>query len=444
MSFESATFLFILLPVSLLVYDLVPGRVKSYALLLASLTFYAFGEPLYLILILVTILFTYICGYYIGRCKKRRARRFLIAHVVVVVAGILFFRYGTFRLDMAMPVGIVVFTLQAISYTVDVYRREVSEQRNLIQLALYLAMFPRLIAGPIATYQEMNAQLASPRKLSLPQVGDGAMRFVKGLFMKVILADQMGFLLSTLLALSASELSVVSAWLTCLCCGFYAYFTFRGFSEMAIGLGRMFGYTFQENFRNPFLSESMMDFWQRFNLSLSRWFDRYVYQPLGAMHTGVFRNIGNILFVWMLMGLWYGTGLHLAVWGLYGGVLVLLEGYLLSGILEKIPRPVKVVLTNGLLLIGWVFFCRSSVGAMGMHLGALIGMGGSGFFDATAASLISSHALILIAGILFAVPWPGRLYERFIYGGRQGRVVINGIVYGCLFLLCAAYVVAGA
>ncbi len=458
MLFNSGTFLFILLPLALIAYYLVPGMgLKKIVLLAASLVFFAWGEPFYLILLAFSVLFNYVCGLYIGQSKRRRARRFLIIDIVVNVALLVFFRYWAsfaswlnLRIEgrqligenLPIPVGITIFTLQAISYTVDVYRREVPFERDLLDFSVYICMFPRMLLGPIATYQEMMPQIKEERPLSFDRLGDGLMRFIRGLAKKVILADQAVLIFNDIIELDAGQTSALTAWLGVLVFGFYIYFTFSGFSDMAIGLGKMFGFEFEENFDHPYLSHSVTDFWQRFNSSLSRWFSQYVYQPLGAQDTGVLQNIFNMLLVWVLMGMWYGTGLNVALWGLFCGVIILLEGYVFGGLIDAVPGFVSLIVTNLLMLVSWVFFFSPNLPAMGTYLGCLFG-GGCGFADGIFLYLLRTHVLGLVLSFVFILPWPRQWFEKFTYGGERGRVVLNAVVYGALFLLCAIYVIAG-
>ncbi len=458
MLFNSTVFLFILLPLALIAYYLVPDTwMKKAVLLAASLIFFAWGEPVYLILLAFSVLFNYVCGFYIGRSRRRRARRFLILNVVVNVAVLVFFRYWAsfaswlnLRIDgqlmgenLPVPIGIAIFTLQAISYTVDVYRREVPFERNLLDFSIYIAMFPRMLLGPIATYQEMMPQIKEERQISFDRLGEGLMRFIRGLAKKVILADQAVQIFQSVEGLEYGEISALTAWLGVLVFGFYVYFTFSGYSDMAIGLGKMFGFEFEENFDHPYLAQSVTDFWQRFNSSLSRWFSQYVYAPLGAQETGVLRNLFNMLLVWTLMGMWYGTSLNVALWGLFCGIIILLEGYVFGGIIDAMPGVVKVIVTNLLMLVSWVFFFSPNVGDAGTYLGYLFGAGGGGLADGIFLYLVRTHLLPLALCIVFILPWPRQWFERLTYGGERGRVALNAVVYGALLLLCAIYVIAG-
>ncbi len=455
MVFNSTQFLLIFLPLALLVYYIVPEAFKNLVLLAASLVFYALGTPAYLLLLLASIGFNYFIGLSFGRCrKKREARRLLTVSIAVNLAVMFFFRYlgivvhtlnVSFGTDLPgenfpVPMGIVIFTLQAISYQVDLYRREISPEEDLVHLSLYLCMFPRILVGPLVSYRDLAPQMER-RKLTWEKLGGGLMRFVRGLAKKVLLADQ-----AAALFLSVYEMqgrAVLTGWLGCLGFGFWIYFTFSGYSDMAIGLGEMFGFELPENFHHPYLAKSMTDFWQLFNSSLNDWFRDYVYAPLSSRFPTLLQNLGVMLLTWMLMGMWYDTTVNAAVWGLYCGVIILLEGYVFGGLLKHIPSVIRILVTNLLVLVGWVFFFSPTPAFLGTWLGQLIGIGAQGFINAGTTYLLQSFWPVLVLCLLCVLPWTRRLYEGIMIGGRRGHAVINSIVYGILFLLSVAFVLTG-
>ncbi len=455
MVFNSTQFLFIFLPLALLVYYLVPESAKNLVLLAASLVFYAWGVPAYLILLVVSIGFNYFIGLQFGRCRKmRQAKSLVVLGVGVNLALMIFFRYlgavihalnGAFGLNLAgdgfpVPVGIVIFTLQAISYQVDLYRRQIRPERDLVHFSLYMCMFPRILVGPLISYGDLKPQMEG-RKLTWDKLGEGLMRFVRGLAKKVLLADQAASLF--LAVYEMEERAVLTGWLGCLAFGFWIYFTFSGYSDMAIGLGGMFGFELPENFHYPYLARSMTEFWQRFNSSLNDWFRDYVYTPLSTRYRFLLANMGILLFTWMLMGMWYDTTANAAIWGLYCGVIVLLEGFVFGGIADHIPAVIRILLTNFLVLIGWVFFFSPSPAFLGTWLGQMFGVGALGFLNSGTTYLLGNFWPILLLCLLFALPWARRLYEWAVYGGRRAHPVINSIVYGILFILSAAFVLTG-
>ncbi len=455
MVFNSTQFLFIFLPLALIVYYLVPERIKNLVLLAASLVFYAWGVPAYLILLVVSIGFNYFIGLQFGRCRKmRQARTLVVLGVGVNLVLMIFFRYlgtiiralnGAFGTQLAgedfpVPVGIVIFTLQAISYQVDLYRRQIRPEQDLVHFSLYMCMFPRMLAGPLISYQDLEPQMER-RTLTWEKLGQGLMRFVRGLAKKVLLADQAASLF--LAVYEMQERAVLTGWLGCLAFGFWIYFTFSGYSDMAIGLGGMFGFELPENFHHPYLAKSMTEFWQRFNSSLNDWFRDYVYTPLATRYRTLLANLGILLFTWMLMGMWYDTTANAALWGIYCGVIVLLEGFVFSGIIGHIPAVIRILLTNLLVLIGWVFFFSPSAAFLGTWLGQMFGIGARGFINSGTTFLLQCFWPILVLCLLFALPWTRRLYEGAVYGGRRDHPVINSIVYGILFILSAAFVLTG-
>ena len=352
MLFSSIVFLFTFLPVILILYYLVPRRLKNALLLLCSLVFYAWGEPAYIFLMIFSIIFNYISGLDIARnLKNRRAARGSLIFNLIVNLGILgFFKYEGFLLDslnrvlpvdipyreLALPIGISFYTFQILSYIIDVYRQNVKAQKNFMDFALYVTMFPQLIAGPIVRYSDIEKQLHS-RQESFRKFGDGAMFFIRGLAKKVLLANTIGMVFTEVTSLDPGKMSVLSAWLGCAAYTFQIYFDFSGYSDMAIGLGKMFGFEFLKNFDYPYISRSITEFWRRWHISLSTWFKEYLYIPLGGNRVSTAKHIRNLLVVWFLTGLWHGAAWNFVAWGLYYGILLIMEKYFLGRFLEKLP-----------------------------------------------------------------------------------------------------------
>ena len=336
MLFSSIPFLYYFLPCVIVLYLIAPKKLKNTVLLLASLFFYWWGEPKYVVLMVLNIAFGYVCGLLIGKFRGKAISKLFLALSVIVSVGILgYFKYADFMianfnvvtglsvplLKIALPIGISFYTFQLLSYTIDVYRGDVPSQKNPITLAAYVALFPQLIAGPIVRYSDVAAQL-SERKHSLEYISAGIRRFIIGLAKKVLIANAMGELCEIFKA--SGDKSVLFYWLYAIAFCVHVYFDFSGYSDMAIGLGKLFGFDFMENFNYPFISKSLSEFWRRWHISLGSWFRDYVYIPMGGNRVGKYRLILNLMVVWMLTGLWHGAAWNFVIWGLYFGVLLMI------------------------------------------------------------------------------------------------------------------------
>ena len=388
MVFSSIVFLFTFLPVVLILYFLVPKAAKNVILLIASLIFYAWGEPVYVFLMLLSILLNYFCGLEIAeKAEEGSGARGVFLFTVLVNLGLLgFFKYAGFLVgslnavlpfdipapELNLPVGISFYTFQILSYIIDVYRKKVAVQKNLISFGLYVTMFPQLIAGPIVRYEDIETQLAE-RKVTLDKFGSGAAVFIQGLAKKVLLANLIGGLFSQVSAMPLGNISVLTAWLGCLAYTFQIYFDFSGYSDMAIGLGRMFGFRFPKNFDYPYISRSITEFWRRWHISLGTWFREYVYIPLGGNRVSRLKHIRNILAVWLLTGLWHGASWNFVVWGLYYGAILLVEKFLLGQWIERLPAVIQHLYSLFLIMTGWVFFFSPSLSSASGYLGAMFG-----------------------------------------------------------------------
>ncbi|MBO5656740.1 MAG: MBOAT family protein [Agathobacter sp.] len=438
MIFSSLTFLLVFFPITLLFYYLAPMKAKNVILLLFSLLFYAWGEPVYVILMLYSILLNYVCGLLMDKFENAR-KHILIFGVVINLFLIGFFKYAGFVTDslnsvlthfgvsipsreLALPIGISFYTFQALSYLIDLYRKKFPVQKNLFRFALYITMFPQLIAGPIVRYESIAEELEN-RNINMENIGKGALLLVEGLAMKVLLANQVGVIADELRALSHS-LSATSAWIGTLSYFFQIYFDFAGYSVMAIGLGLMLGFTFCKNFDHPYLSTSVTEFWRRWHISLGTWFREYVYIPLGGNRVGVAKHIRNILIVWALTGLWHGAAWNFVLWGLYYGLLLLLEKYVLSRI--KIPKWIGWIYTTALVLIGWVLFSSESLGQCGQILSSMFG-GGNGGFDTTALYYLCTGGVILVLCAICSTPLLGKI-KSWLLKAVPGQIVLT-LVY---------------
>ena len=373
MLFSSITFLFLFLPIMLAVYYIAPFRLKNGLLLIGSLFFYAWGEPVYIILMVLSILLNYFCGMDIENNSENeaKAKRSLIFAVVVNILLLVFFKYfgffvesinGLFQVhipyrELALPIGISFYTFQELSYIIDVYRGKVKAQHSLVDFALYVSLFPQLIAGPIVCYEEIEEQLSS-RKISARKLGNGAMLFIVGLAKKVILANTMGEIFEQITSTATSNLTVLMAWLGCITYAFQIYFDFSGYSDMAIGLGWMFGFHFKENFNYPYSSTSIREFWRRWHISLSSWFLEYLYIPLGGNRKGKVRTCINKFIVFLCTGIWHGANVTFLFWGIYHGCFLMLEEFVPFFRKEggKIKTAVMRIYTLLVVCIGFVFF----------------------------------------------------------------------------------------
>lgn len=456
MLFSSIVFLFTFLPAVMILYYLLPVRFRNVILLLASLVFYAWGEPVYLFLMLLSILFNYFSGLDIARNlqDKRAAKRSLVFNLIINLAVLGFFKYEGFVLDtlngilpvhisyhaLPLPIGISFYTFQILSYIIDVYRGNVKVQTNLPNFALYVTMFPQLIAGPIVQYADVDEQLAS-RKVSWTKFGEGSMYFIRGLAKKVLLANTSGMIFTEVSGLAKGNISVVTAWLGAFAYMFQIYFDFSGYSDMAIGLGKMFGFEFNMNFNYPYVSKSITEFWRRWHISLSSWFRDYVYIPLGGNRVSKIKHIRNLLIVWFLTGLWHGAAWNFVAWGLYYGVILIIEKYLLSPVLDRLPDVVRHIYSIVLVVIGWVLFFSSSFGQAADYIRVMFGAGAHGFADRESMYLLTSNLILWLILIFGSTPLVHFRYEHMLRTKKWNTTIINSVVYAALFIVCIAYLV---
>ena len=456
MLFSSIVFLFTFLPAVVILYYLLPVRFRNVILLLASLVFYAWGEPVYLFLMLLSILFNYFSGLDIARNlqDKRAAKRSLVFNLIINLAVLGFFKYEGFVLDtlngilpvhisyhaLPLPIGISFYTFQILSYIIDVYRGNVKVQTNLPNFALYVTMFPQLIAGPIVQYADVDEQLAS-REVSRTKFGEGSMYFIRGLAKKVLLANTSGMIFTEVSGLAKGNIAVMTAWLGAFAYMFQIYFDFSGYSDMAIGLGKMFGFEFNMNFNYPYVSKSITEFWRRWHISLSSWFRDYGYIPLGGNRVSKIKHIRNLLIVWFLTGLWHGAAWNFVAWGLYYGVILIIEKYLLSPVLDRLPDVVRHIYSIVLVVIGWVLFFSSSFGQAADYIRVMFGAGAHGFADRESMYLLTSNLILWLILIFGSTPLVHFRYEHMLRTKKWNTTIINSVVYVALFIVCIAYLV---
>lgn len=422
MVFSSTIFLCVYLPLVLLGYYICPKKGKNLFLLIVSLIFYAWGEPKYVFLMIFSILVNYVFGLLMDKHRenKKRLKLMLVISVIIDLGLLSVFKYTDFiitninsvfgagfdLLNIALPIGISFYTFQAMSYTIDVYRDDVRVQRNLIDFGMYITMFPQLIAGPIVRYTDVQDQLAV-RNVTTADFSEGIMRFVVGLGKKVLLANQMGAVWTQIYALGG-DISALMAWTGAAAYTFQIYFDFSGYSDMAIGLGRMFGFKFPENFRYPYESVSITDFWRRWHITLSTWFKEYLYIPLGGNRRGLARQALNLLIVWTLTGFWHGAGWNFVMWGLYYFAILFIEKLFLLKALDKLPRLFRHAYALLLIVIGWVIFASDDVSVMLPYLGSMFGANGAlGGMDVY--TLLTRAALMVICCVA-STELPKRLF----------------------------------
>ncbi len=459
MVFSSVIFLFRFLPLFMSCYFLAPGRTKNFVLFVGSLIFYAWGEPVYVALMLFSTVSDYIHGRLIdARRGTRAAKGLLVSSLVINLLLLGFFKYADFLirtvnsaagtaiplLELGLPIGISFYTFQTMSYTIDVYRGDARVQKNILDFGVFVTMFPQLIAGPIVKYRQVEERLHR-RKAGIREISYGVRRFVTGLAKKALLANNIGLLWSGVKEMDYGGMSVLTAWLGIAAFALQIYFDFSGYSDMAIGLGAVMGFEFPENFNYPYISASITEFWRRWHISLGSWFKEYVYIPLGGNRKGLSRQIFNILVVWMLTGIWHGAGWNFLLWGLWFAFFLILEKVFLKKMLSFLPKLVGHVYSLLVVLVGWAVFELESLRETAGFLQAMFGMNGAVLWDRQGMYLCRENAVLLAIGIVAATPLAAKLtkmlsksragYAMAVY--RLGEKVIPAV----LLLLSIAYVV---
>ena len=459
MVFSSITFLFRFIPIFMILYFVTPRRMRNIILFLGSLFFYAWGEPIYVLLMLFSTLSDYVHGRLIGACRSRRVARGLLISSIVINLGMLgFFKYSDFLigtvnqllgsnlplLKLPLPIGISFYTFQTMSYTIDCYRGEAKVQKNLLDFGVFVTMFPQLIAGPIVKYRDVQDRLHE-RKADITAISYGCRRFVTGLAKKVLLANNLGLLWTEISGGNMGGTTVLGAWMGALAYAFQIYFDFSGYSDMAIGMGAILGFHFPENFNYPYMAKSVTDFWRRWHISLSSWFREYVYIPLGGNRRGMPRQLLNVLIVWMLTGIWHGAGWNFLLWGLWFALWLILEKLVLGRVLKVLPSMVGRLYTWLVVLVSWVFFAiESGNGAMN-YLYVMFGQGAAGLYDSATLFTLLEYRVLLLFAALAATPLAHRLSEAFFRSTGSGVVAVRRVaeklVLSLLLLASIAYIV---
>lgn len=421
MVFSSAIFIFLFLPLVLLCYFLSPKKIKNYCLLFFSLIFYLFGGPKFILVLLSIVLINYLGAFLIEKCSRKKLSLFITISLNVLI--LCYFKYTGFFLtnlnnifnlsidvpNIVLPIGISFYTFQALSYVIDVYRKEVKLQRNFFKLLLYVSLFPQLVAGPIVRYQTIEEELEK-RKTTFDDVVYGIRRFILGLAKKVIIANQMGQLADTIF--TSTDITTPVAWIGAFAYMFQIYFDFSAYSDMAIGLGRIFGFKFLENFNFPYISKSITEFWRRWHISLSSWFRDYIYIPLGGNRKGIIKQIRNMFIVWILTGFWHGASWNFILWGLYYFIFLVLEKFVLKNFLEKCPNFIKHIYTIIIILFGWVLFRCETLSSCISYIGAMLSFNITEFGISESLIYLESYYIYFILAIIFSMPTYYKIVEK--------------------------------
>ena len=425
MVFSSLLFLFLYLPIVLILYYICPRKWRNLLLFVVNLVFYGWGEPVYVSLMIFSTVVDYTCGYFISKYRetnKKKAKAFVVTSVIINLSLLGFFKYAGFIADtlnylpflnipsltIPLPIGISFYTFQTMSYSIDVYRGDAPMQKNIITFGTYVSLFPQLIAGPIVRYKDVAYQL-DHRRETLDQFTKGVCIFCVGLAKKVLIANQMGALWDNLRA--TGETGWLGSWVGIIAYTFQIYFDFSGYSDMACGLGNMFGFEFLKNFNYPYISKSITEFWRRWHISLGTWFREYVYIPLGGNRKGVVRQMLNLLIVWFLTGFWHGADFNFIFWGLYFGLLLVLEKFVLKKWLDKAPAAIQHIYALFFIVIGWVLFYFSDLSEMGAFFTSMFGFGGT-VISQDAGALALSYLPMLLVAAFASTPVMTNLYRK--------------------------------
>ncbi len=436
MLFSSLEFIFLFLPLAVGIYFVLPQRWRNFWLLLSGLCFYAFGEPRFLPLMMLTILADYAFGRWIEHLffkgNKRGAGRVLTFAVAVNIGQLVFFKYFDF-FGLGLPIGISFYTFQALSYVIDIYWRRVRATKSLVSFGAYVSLFPQLIAGPIVKYTHLERELFS-RLHSIGEISAGMRTFCAGLAKKVLIANPAGQMWELL----AKDESLVGAHLAVLFFALQIYFDFSGYSDMAVGLGRVFGFKFPQNFDYPYISKSITEFWRRWHITLSAWFREYVYIPLGGNRGGRLKTYRNLLITWMLTGIWHGAGVNFLLWGLYFAAVLIIEKALLKRVLARTPAVIAHIYSLILIGLGWVIFA-SDGGVDGLSLaGRLVGIGCVAFCSGEARYQLIRNLVFIVIAAVGCTPLPKRLYIKI----KERIAPVDIILPLGAFLLSLAYIVS--
>lgn len=457
MVFSSIVFLYIFLPIMLLLYFIVPSKFKNAIMILASLVFFAWGEIRYIFIMLVLAVMDFICGKQITKYQDNKKKKilFLMINVVVNLGILFFFKYADFiitninnltglsipLLNIPLPIGVSFNTFQSLSYVIDVYRGTVKCEKSFYNYLTYTTLFPQIIAGPIVRYETVDEELET-KNISLDNFSAGMKRFIIGLGKKVLIANSVGALWNTIETGNYSELSMLFAWIGIISFALQIYFDFSGYSDMAIGLAQIFGMKFDENFNYPYISKSITEFWRRWHITLSSWFRDYVYIPLGGNRRGFAIQIRNILIVWFLTGAWHGASWNFILWGLYFGVILILEKLFLLKLLEKLPKIIGHIYSIIIILVSWAIFAFEDLARVGEYIKAMFI--NSNLWNSEALYYLQNYGLLILIGAICSIPLWKKLKEKIDRKNSKTLEVITTLGYVAIFVLSTASLVTNS
>lgn len=459
MVFSSMSFLFAFLPLVLILYYVSPMKVKNIILLTSGIIFYAWGEPIYVLVMLLSVLVDYSAGLMMEKYDNNKKVRLacLICSLVINIGLLSIFKYSSFIVnninaffgtaipdpDLPLPVGISFFTFQSMSYTIDLYMRKISVQRNIVSFTSYVTLFPQIVAGPIVRYIDVAKEIDS-REIKYDMVASGIGIFIKGLAKKVLLANNIGAVWVTVKAIEATNLSPLTAWIGILAFTFQIYYDFSGYSDMAIGLGKMLGFNFPINFDHPYTSKSISEFWRRWHITLGSWFRSYVYIPLGGNRCSKPRLFRNLLITWFLTGLWHGASWNFVLWGLYFGALIILERFVLGKYLKNLPDFFQWLYSFVLVVFGWVFFEMSSLEKIGLFFKAMFGLNGAPFANQQSVYLLASNIVMFVLCAVGSTNLLKRLVRPALKRSPNAMGTVKVLCEILLFAVCICYLVTSA
>ncbi len=457
MVFSSIVFLYIFLPIMLLLYFIVPSKFKNAIMILASLVFFAWGEIRYIFIMLVLAVMDFVCGKQITKYQNNKKKKviFLIINVVVNLGILFFFKYADFiitninnltglsipLLNIPLPIGVSFNTFQSLSYIIDVYRGTVKCEKSFYNYLTYTTLFPQIIAGPIVRYETVDEELET-KNISMDNFSAGMKRFIIGLGKKVLIANSVGALWNTIEVGNYSELSMLFAWIGIIAFALQIYFDFSGYSDMAIGLAQIFGMKFDENFNYPYISKSITEFWRRWHITLSSWFRDYVYIPLGGNRRGLAIQIRNILIVWFLTGAWHGASWNFILWGVYFGVILILEKLFLLKVLEKLPNIIRHIYAIVIILVSWAIFAFEDLAKVGEYIKAMFI--NSNLWDNEALYYLQNYWVLILIGAICSIPLWKKLKEKIDSKNSKGLEFITSLGYVAILILSTASLVTNS
>ena len=456
MVFSSLIFIVYFLPIVLFLYYIIPKKFRNLLLFVTSLFFYSWGEPVYMFLMIFSTVVDYGAGGLVDRYRDsaRFSKNVVASSVVINLSLLCFFKYSDFiivgvngilgtdiaPLNIPLPIGISFYTFQTMSYTIDVYRKDAPAQKDIISFGAYVALFPQLIAGPIVRYKDIASQL-NKRRENIDQFGDGIKLFIIGLGKKVLIANNIGILWSQIQSTAINEMSILTAWIGIIAFAFQIYFDFSGYSDMASGLCKMFGFELVKNFDYPYISKSITEFWQRWHISLATWFKEYVYIPLGGNRCGKLKGLRNLLIVWLLTGLWHGASWNFVLWGLYFGLIIIIEKVFLSNVLGKLHPLLRHIYVIILVLIGFVLFSFENIHTGFQYIKLMLGIGNVALYDSNFIYYMYTNTILLTLCTLGSTPWIKKAIKKIRSVEEKAYYWVISPLYFVVMFLAIAYIV---